>query len=303
MKILLIRFSPIGDIVMASALIRCMRKSFSDAEIHFLTLEANRGAIEFNPHVDKLHVLAFSSELAIEELKTEDYDLVVDLQGDSKSTIICHHLHRQTLSVTQKSFFEKLFGLPAKNGVGQYFKAVRSLNVINDGAGLDYFIHANEETKKEDIPASHYAGYIIMAIATSGLASSWRAEQWKELCSLLDHPIVLIGTREDNATAHTIAQADEIKIYNACGKFSLNETADLVGKSKLVVSNEKDYLQIAAAYKRPVILLRNNSKGSATAIPYYGDNFLNGTREKYYEIMQSEKTSVESLLNTIKKRL
>ena len=303
MKILLIRFSPLGDIVQASALVRCMRKTLPDAEIHFLTLDTNRGAVEYNRYLDKLHVLAFSSELAIEELKTEDYSLVIDLQGDSKSTMICHQLHKETLSVTQKSFFDKLFNLSPKNAVDQYFKTVRSLNIANDGAGLDYFIHPNEETNKNDIPASHLAGYIVMAITSNNLVPSWRAEQWKELCSAIDHPIILIGTKEESETARIIARADDIKVYNSCGKFSINETADLVRKSKLVVSNETDYIQIAAATKRPVISLRNKDKGSAATIPYYGDNFLSASKEKGYEILQADKASIADLVATIKKRL
>jgi ADP-heptose:LPS heptosyltransferase len=67
-----------------------------------------------------------------------------------------------------------------------------------------------------------------------------------------------------------------VKVYNACGKFSINESADLVRKSKLIVSNDTGLMHIAAAYKKPVISLWGNTVPSFGMYPYYGDNYLEG---------------------------
>ena len=86
-----------------------------------------------------------------------------------------------------------------------------------------------------------------------------------------------------------IASVDPVKVYNACGKFSINESADLVKKSKLVVSNDTGLMHIAAAYKRPVISLWGNTVPSFGMYPYYGENFLSAQQKQPYEILQVNK--------------
>jgi ADP-heptose:LPS heptosyltransferase len=96
----------------------------------------------------------------------------------------------------------------------------------------------------------------------------------KRLCELLDHPIILLGGLEDADEGDRIAASDHIKIYNACGKFGLNESADLVRRAKLVVTNDTGLMHIAAAYKRPVISLWGNTVPEFGMYPYYGSKYL-----------------------------
>jgi heptosyltransferase-2 len=87
----------------------------------------------------------------------------------------------------------------------------------------------------------------------------------------MDHPIILLGGKEDNANGNEIATVDHIKVYNACGKFSINESVDIVRKAKVVISNDTGLMHIAAAYKRPIISLWGNTVPSFGMYPYYGD--------------------------------
>jgi len=59
-------------------------------------------------------------------------------------------------------------------------------------------------------------------------------------------------------------------VYNACGKFSLNESADLIKRSKGVISNDTGLMHIAAAFKKPIISLWGNTVPSFGMTPYYG---------------------------------
>ncbi|MEO6539382.1 MAG: glycosyl transferase, partial [Ferruginibacter sp.] len=79
MKFLIIRFSSIGDIVLTTPVIRCLRKQYPDADIHFLTKHAFRNIIEHNPYINKIHTLGDSFELMLHELATEEYDYIIDL--------------------------------------------------------------------------------------------------------------------------------------------------------------------------------------------------------------------------------
>ena len=295
MKILIVRFSSIGDIVLTSPVVRCLKKQLEGVELHYLTKDAFRQVIEQNPYIDKLHVLAHSWELMVEELKLEEYDYIIDLHHNVKTMRLKNELKVKSFSFYKLNIEKYIFTslkinlLPRIHIVDRYLKTVSSFGVKNDGAGLDYFISKTEETKKEDIPASHSAGYIACVIGAAHGTKRWPVEKWKSFAQKMDHPMILLGGKEDASNGQLIAEADPVKIYNACGKFSINESADLVNKSKLVVTHDTGLMHIAAAYKKPVISLWGNTVPSFGMYPYYGEQYL-ATRPKLpYDIMQVNK--------------
>ncbi|HEX6191195.1 MAG TPA: glycosyltransferase family 9 protein [Chitinophagaceae bacterium] len=295
MKFLIVRFSSIGDIVLTTPVIRCLKKQVPDAEIHFLVKEAFRDVVEHNPYIDKLHILAHSWELMIEELKLENYDYIIDLHNNVKTLRLKNELKVKSYSFYKLNIQKYIFTalkvnlLPKVHIVDRYLKTVASFGVKNDGEGLDYFISSKEETKRDDIPASHYAGYIACVIGAAHGTKRWPVHKWKEFCKAMDHPLILLGGKNDADAAREIAAVDDVKVYNACGKFSINESADLVGKSKLVISNDTGLMHIAAAYKKPVISLWGNTVPSFGMYPYYGERFLVGRQKKIFDIIQVNK--------------
>ena len=276
-KFLIIRFSSIGDIVLTTPVIRCLKKQVPDAEIHFLVKDSFRSIVQHNPYIDKVHVLAHSWELMIEELKVEEYDYIIDLHHNTKTLRVKNALKKKSFSFyklnIQKYFYTafKINMLPDVHIVDRYLKTVASFGVKNDGAGLDYFIAEQEKIKRQDIPASHTAGYIACVIGAAHGTKRWPIHKWKEFCTKMNHPIILLGGSEDRVNGDEIAAVDTIKVYNACGKFKLNESADLVRNAKLVVSNDTGLMHIAAAFKRPVISLWGNTVPAFGMYPYYGD--------------------------------
>ena len=295
MKILIVRFSSIGDIVLTTPVVRCLKKQLEGVELHYLTKDAFRQVIEHNPYIDKLHVLAHSWELMIEELKLEEYDYIIDLHHNVKTMRLKNELKVKSFSFYKLNIEKYIYTslkinlLPRIHIVDRYLKTVSSFEIKNDGAGLDHFISKTEETKKEDIPASHSAGYIACVIGAAHGTKRWPVEKWKSFAQKMDHPLILLGGREDASNGRLIAESDPVKIYNACGKFSINESADLVNKSKLVITHDTGLMHIAAAYKKPVISLWGNTVPSFGMYPYYGEQFL-ATRAKLpYEIMQVNK--------------
>ncbi len=87
----------------------------------------------------------------------------------------------------------------------------------------------------------------------------------------MKHPLILLGNAADTSRGDEIASVDPVKVYNSCGKFELNESADLVRKAKLVISHDSGLMHIAAAYKKPVISLWGNTVPSFGMTPYYGN--------------------------------
>ncbi len=276
-KFLIIRFSSIGDIVLTTPVIRCLKQQVPDAEVHFLTKSAFLPVVEHNPYIDKIHFLAHSWELMIEELKLENYDYIIDLHHNTKTLRVKSALKRKSYSFYKLNIEKYLYTafkinfLPKVHIVDRYLKTVESFGVKNDGAGLDYFISKADEIKREDIPASHSVGYVACVIGAALGTKKWPVERWKEFCSKIKFPVILLGGQEDAETGKEIAAVDDIKVYNACGKFKLNESADIVRKARLVVTNDTGLMHIAAAYKKPIVSLWGNTVPSFGMTPYYGD--------------------------------
>ena len=91
--------------------------------------------------------------------------------------------------------------------------------------------------------------------------------------------IILLGGKEDFANGEKIAEPDNVKIYNACGKFSLNESADIIRNAKLVISHDTGLMHIAAAFKKKILSVWGNTVPSFGMVPY----------ETNYEVFQVNK--------------
>ncbi|MBL0182721.1 MAG: glycosyltransferase family 9 protein [Chitinophagaceae bacterium] len=276
-KFLIIRFSSIGDIVLTTPVIRCLRKQLPDAEIHFLTKQAFRGIVATNPYIDKVHILADSFELMLHELQTEEYDYLIDLHHNLRTLRIKRFLKNVKAFSFNKLNVEKFVltnlkinMLPDKHIVDRNLATVRSFGVMDDGQGLDYFIPEADVVPNKDLPTSHLHGYIAVVIGAALATKKLPIHKLRELCAAIDHPLILFGGKEDQEDGKAIAAVDEVKIYNACGKFNLNESADLVRRSKLVITHDTGLMHIAAALQKPVISVWGNTVPAFGMYPYYG---------------------------------
>lgn len=290
-KFLIIRFSSIGDIVLTTPVVRCLRKQLPGAEIHFLTRQAFRGMVATNPYIDKVHVLGDSFELMLHELQTEEYDYIIDLHHNLRTLRIKRFLKKVKAFSFHKLNIEKFVltnlkinMLPDKHIVDRNLETVRSFGIQDDGQGLDYFIPEADVVDNNDLPTSHLHGYIAVVIGAALATKKLPVHKLKELCAALDHPLILLGGKEDQEDGKAIASVDEVKIYNACGKFSLNESADLVRRSKLVITHDTGLMHIAAALQKPIISAWGNTVPAFGMYPYYGKY-----SKQHYDVVEINK--------------
>lgn len=285
MKFLIIRFSSIGDIVLTTPVIRCVKKQVENAEVHFLTKKSFKAVTECNPYIDKFFYYDDNIDELIKELKKEKYDYIIDLHKNIRSYKIRFALRCKTLSYkkerVQKFLLTKLRinTMSGQHIVLRNLDAVRSLGVIDDGFGLNYFIAQKDNVRVEDLPASHSMGYIAIVIGASYYTKKLPVYKLREICSKLNYPIVLVGGKEDVDEGNAVAEIDNVKIYNACGKFNLNESADIVRKSKLVISHDTGLQYIASAFNKPTLAIWGGTSPKLDVEPFYGSRFL-ATQEK-----------------------
>jgi ADP-heptose:LPS heptosyltransferase len=293
MKFLIIRFSSIGDIVLTTPVIRCLKKQILTAEVHYLTKSVFRPILEANPYVDKVHCLGSgrrdagdSLQAVIETLREEDFDYVIDLHHNVRTLKVKRGLGKKAYSFNklnvQKWWYTnfKWNRMPDRHIVDRYLDTVAAFGVTNDGAGLDYFIPAADELKPNDIPTSHQAGYVGLVIGAAFATKKLPLRKLREICEQARQPLILLGGAEDAEVAAELAAIDPIKIYNACGRFNLNESAGLVRQAKLIVTHDTGLMHIAAAFKRPVLSIWGNTVPEFGMYPYYGENYLFHYRQR-----------------------
>ncbi len=294
MKVLIIRFSSIGDIVLTTPVVRCLKQQLPDVEVHYLTKASFRSVLAHNPYIDKLHYLEDDINQTIATLKKEHYDYIIDLHHNLRTARVKRALHVQSYSFPKLNVQKwlltnfKLNMMPDKSIVERYMETVKPLGVKNDNRGLDYFIPESANLKNTDIPMSHWAGYVGCVIGGSMNTKKLPVEKWREFAEHCPYPLVLLGGPEDREDGEAIASMDKVRIYNSCGKFNLNESAWLVQHARVVVSNDTGLMHVAAAYKKPIISLWGNTSPEMGMFPYYGSNNLTNSYEPLSVIFENK---------------
>jgi ADP-heptose:LPS heptosyltransferase len=292
MKFLIIRFSSIGDIVLTTPVVRCLKKQIVTAEVHYLTKKSFGKIFEANPYIDKMHFLDENLDATIASLKEEDFDYVIDLHHNLRTQKVKRALKKTAFSFDKLNVKKwlltalKINKMPGVHIVDRYMETVAEFGIKNDGAGLDYFIPPQDVVKETDIPTSHLAGYIGLVIGAAHNTKKYPLHKLETFCKTINHPVIVFGGPEDAETGKQLSVIDPFKIYNACGKFNLNESADLVRRSKLIITNDTGLMHIAAAFKKTVISLWGNTVPSFGMYPYYGANFLSRQQKIPYDIIE-----------------
>jgi ADP-heptose:LPS heptosyltransferase len=292
MKFLILRFSSIGDIVLTTPVVRCLKKKFPDAEIHYATKKAFHSIVKYNPYISKVHLLDDSVFSLIKDLKNERFDYVIDLHHNQRTLLIKTMLGVKSFSFDKINFEKwlmvnfKINKLPHVHIVDRYLAACKSLGVENDGEGLDYFIWPEDEVNIHALPAEFHHGYVGWVIGAKQKTKQFPIEKIVTALNQIQKPVVLFGGKEDNANAEQIIALSTHKtLYNACGKYSLSQSASLVKQASLIVTNDTGLMHIAAAFKRPVISIWGNTIPEFGMTPYYGKNYaVNAERSKRFEV-------------------
>lgn len=273
-RILLIRFSSIGDIVLTSPVVRCLKQQLPGAEIHYLTKKQYLPLLSANPYVSKLWGFDNNFPELLPQLKQERFDYIVDLHKNLRSVYVTLSLLRPSGTFSKLNIRKwllvrlKIDLMPDVHIVDRYFSAVSKLGVRNDGKGLDHFIPPDEEVDTEFLPLSHRDGYYAFVIGAKHNTKIFPAGRVATLCARLPKPVVLLGGPEDRERATVITGLAGGRVFNACGLFSINQSASLIRQSKKVITNDTGLMHIAAALKKPVISIWGNTVPAFGMFPY-----------------------------------
>ncbi len=274
MKLLVIRFSSIGDIILTSPVVRCLKKQRPEAEIHFLTKARFGDLVAHSPYVDKVHTLQAELGEVLPALRKEGFTEIIDLHHNLRTMKV-----KGALGVPAHSFpklnLEKWMlvnlkrdRMPQVHIVDRYLSTVSHLDVKNDGAGLDLFIPPEREVALSTLPESHRNGYVALCIGAAHFTKRLPEHQLIKLASQLAGPLVIIGGPEDQAIARAVADAIGARAFDATGKYDLLGSASLIKQANSAITHDSGAMHVAAAFRKNTVSIWGNTVPSFGMGPY-----------------------------------
>ena len=276
MKILLLRFSSIGDIVLTSPVLRVLKKQLG-AEIHFLTKSAFAPVLAPNPYVDQLWTFERDLSELLPALRQERFDWVIDLHRNLRSLRVKWALRRPSRSFNKLNIEKWLLvqtgidRLPRQHIVHRYLQAVAHLGVRYDGEGLDYFIPPDQECEPASLSPQLAKGYIAFVIGATHATKRLPESKIIDVCRALRQPVVLLGGAAEAETGARVAAAAGPHVVDLCRRLSLHQSASMVRQASQVITHDTGLMHIAAAFRKPVVSLWGNTVPAFGMYPFYPD--------------------------------
>lgn len=273
-KFLIIRLSSIGDIVLTSPVVRCLKQQVEGAEIHFVTKEKHTCIVDSNPHISKVYLLKDKLLPLLEELEKEQFDYIIDLHQNIRSNRIKQRLKIPAFAFHKLNYQKwmlvnlKINVLPNLHIVDRYMDTLRVFEVENDGKGLDYFMSKKPQFDFSSLPVLFQNGYIAFVIAGTYPTKCLPNEKVITICNKVGKPVILLGGKNEVENASYIVENSSGNIHNLCGKTELNESSQIIKKARIVLSNDTGLMHVAAAFKKKILSFWGNTIPEFGMYPY-----------------------------------
>lgn len=292
-KILIIRFSSLGDIILTSPLIRALRKTFPEAQIDFLVKSEYANIVKFNPNISSVIELKSDDRSELKWLKQKirriRYDLIVDVHNSLRSRFIrCFSKARYKVVVNKRVFRRFLFVkfkinlyrdyLPIAE---RYLETVEKFGVKKDDYGLE--IYLPEDTKNYVSTISNQIvstkrNVIIGLVPTARhFTKRWLYERFAELgveiVRKYQSTILIFGSKEEHDYCEDITQminarSETNSAVNYAGKLTVLEIAAMFDVCNLIITNDSGLMHLAAARKRKIVAIFGSTVKEFGFFPY-----------------------------------
>jgi heptosyltransferase-2 len=290
-KILVIRLSSIGDILLSTPFIRQLRIKFKSSQIDFVVREEFKDLLKNNPHIDKLYILQLSETDGLKNLKGRlhkiTYDTIFDLHNNIRSNYLRRIGARRVFSINKSKFKQSLLVYLKKNYYGKtipipqrYLNVAKAYDVKDDNKGLE--LYWDEDTvitsgkKINETGLQEMGQYLCLAPGAGFFTKRWPVEKFLHLIELvkkkLNLPVVILGGDGDQETGKYLERQNSV--YNLTGKLSLLETAYILKKGMALVSNDTGLMHMATAVKTPVLAIFGSTVREFGFFPFRSQSFV-----------------------------
>lgn len=279
-RILVIRFSSMGDILLTTPVLRALRQKYPKAEIHYLTKAKFREAIETHPVPDKIWYLENSLSEIIRQLQAVRFDLIVDLHASLRSALVRFQLDGNKLvfpknSLKRWTWLKLGIGKPdPRHVVEKYLAAIQPLGAFGDGEGLDFRIVPETETQVQSECKAIFGADkpVAVVLAATYNTKKWPVEHYIRFLKNLNKSFVLLGGPGEAAMGEKILS--EVKGgINRCGKCSLQESASWLKVSAFVITHDTGLMHLSAALKKSTFVIWGNTTPELGMYPWRTEHY------------------------------
>lgn len=281
MKILIVRFSSIGDIVLTTPVVRAIHEQLPAVEIHYITKKSFASLLAENPHISKLYTIEKSVSEIIDQLKAEKYDCVIDLHKNIRTLRLKQSLGAKSYAFDKLNFQKwllvnfKLNKLPEIHIVDRYFGAVKAIGVKNDHKQCELTFNSSHVVNTKEAFDFDPKSYLAVAVGAQFATKTMPEEVLASILSSINHPIVLLGGPTDVERGKALEQTLKHHAYpvvNAIAAFSLLQSASIVAQAKTILTHDTGLMHIATAFGIPIVSVWGNTVPELGMYPYYPNN-------------------------------
>ncbi len=275
-KILVIRLSSIGDIILTTPVLRRLHAAYPDARIDFCTKPPFVTLLSSNPRLSAIYTT--------EQLPGEAYDLVVDLQNNHRSRTIVRSLNAKEKVKYQKENWKKWLMVQWKldlysasqRVVDRYQAALNKFEVPDDLQGCELYPSPSDQAFAEPY-AEGGTKTLALCFGAKHFTKRFPPQRFAALLSLLlkggSIRVLLLGGREDASKATEILNAlpppYRSKVINLSGSCSLMQTAAILQLSDAVLTNDTGLMHMASAFGKKLFVLFGSSSSLFGFLPYH----------------------------------
>ena len=284
-RILIIRPSSIGDIVMASPMIQVLREAYPKAYLAWLVEPSLAELLRHHPGLDelicwpkaewenllkqgRLFALAREVRKLASELRLRNFDTALDAQGLLRSRMLAFLSGaRQRVGLDSREpgrFLMTKMCLPTPNSKrmsSEYYDLMQGLGLSPKEFHPDVVVSI--EDQRAAACQLHAEGigerYAVMCPFTTRPQKHWFIERWAALSAAIHDslalPTVLLGGPQDIDGSRRIQVLGKVRIHDLTGKVTLGQAAAVVKHSTLVVGVDTGLTHMGVAFDRPTIAL------------------------------------------------
>lgn len=256
-RLLIIRLSSLGDILLTTPLLRLIKTSFPHIEIDFILTSSYKDVLVNNPYINNI-ILYSKDEPAksIKELRSNNYDLVIDLQNNFRSKKIRRRIRGEKL-VFKKPTLKKLILVKTKINLLKDAEQipVRYANVFDDikldDDGIDLL-----STSEPSITFDPNKKYVGICPGAKHFTKMWPIDYFIKLCRLLIKDgwnVVMFGGESDRKICAQIWK-ELPEVINLQNNDDLLQTAADMKFCSAIFCNDSGLMHTASGVKVPVLV-------------------------------------------------
>jgi heptosyltransferase-2 len=275
-KILIIQTAFIGDIILTTPMVRVLYEEFHQPEIHFLTIPSSQNILETNPFIRKLIIYDKKGEQKgisaflnlANQLKEEKYDAAIIPHRSIRSALLAR-LADIPIRIGFNKGSGKWFHTNRMDYQSDIHEYLRNLHLLSFFEIIpSYVVYPDifpDDVDKEIVTDWLFSNEILETdrIITMAPGSVWATKRWlpERFAELGDqlarfgYSVVLIGGQDDYDLCEFIVNKSEENLVNAAGVFTLRQSAEIIGRSEVLITNDSAPLHMGVAMRTPVIAI------------------------------------------------